>query len=186
MPGPAERGSPKFEKAELRWLERYLSEGTPRLQHLRRSQRIWRGGTFRTGAADSVTGQARGVGCTGGAPTFSSATTTSSRSSGSPGAVRRAAKTVDAAGSASGVLDLPPPLGARVGLSAWSRLTTVFCLAPSGVWARFRPTQELRPGCAVRRALLFYLITKRPNRCAASRSSDLLSPLVGIDTSSWV
>jgi hypothetical protein len=28
----AERGSPKFEKAALRWLERYLSEDTPRLQ----------------------------------------------------------------------------------------------------------------------------------------------------------
>jgi hypothetical protein len=30
----AERGSPKYEKAALRWLERYLVEGTPRLQHL--------------------------------------------------------------------------------------------------------------------------------------------------------
>jgi hypothetical protein len=29
----AERGSPKFERAALRWLERYLTEGTPRLQH---------------------------------------------------------------------------------------------------------------------------------------------------------
>ena len=29
----AERGSPKYEKAALRWLERYLGEGTPRLQH---------------------------------------------------------------------------------------------------------------------------------------------------------
>jgi hypothetical protein len=29
----AERGSPKYEKAAMRWLERYLSEGTPRLQH---------------------------------------------------------------------------------------------------------------------------------------------------------
>jgi hypothetical protein len=29
----AERGSPKFEKAALRWLERYLTEGSPRLQH---------------------------------------------------------------------------------------------------------------------------------------------------------
>ena len=29
----AERGSPKFEKAALRWLERYLVEGSPRLQH---------------------------------------------------------------------------------------------------------------------------------------------------------
>lgn len=29
----AERGSPKFEKAAMRWLERYLAEGTPRLQH---------------------------------------------------------------------------------------------------------------------------------------------------------
>ena len=29
----AERGSPKYEKAALRWLERYLLEGSPRLQH---------------------------------------------------------------------------------------------------------------------------------------------------------
>jgi len=29
----AERGSPKYEKAALRWLERYLTEGSPRLQH---------------------------------------------------------------------------------------------------------------------------------------------------------
>jgi hypothetical protein len=29
----AERGSPKYEKAVLRWLERYLTEGGPRLQH---------------------------------------------------------------------------------------------------------------------------------------------------------
>jgi len=29
----AERGSPKYEKAALRWLERYLAESSPRLQH---------------------------------------------------------------------------------------------------------------------------------------------------------
>lgn len=29
----AERGSPKYEKAAMRWLERYLTEGTPRLKH---------------------------------------------------------------------------------------------------------------------------------------------------------
>jgi hypothetical protein len=29
----AEKGSPKFEKAAMRWLERYLTEGLPRLQH---------------------------------------------------------------------------------------------------------------------------------------------------------
>jgi hypothetical protein len=29
----AERGSPKYEKAALRWLERYIVEGEPRLQH---------------------------------------------------------------------------------------------------------------------------------------------------------
>jgi hypothetical protein len=29
----AERGSPKFERAAMRWLERYLTEGSPRLQH---------------------------------------------------------------------------------------------------------------------------------------------------------
>jgi hypothetical protein len=28
----AERGSPKYEKAALRWLERYITEGSPRLQ----------------------------------------------------------------------------------------------------------------------------------------------------------
>jgi hypothetical protein len=31
--GYAERGSPKYEKAALRWLERYLTEGSPRLKH---------------------------------------------------------------------------------------------------------------------------------------------------------
>ncbi len=29
----AERRSPKFEKAAMRWLERYLVEGSPRLEH---------------------------------------------------------------------------------------------------------------------------------------------------------
>ncbi len=29
----AERGSPKYEKAAMRWLGRYLTERTPRLQH---------------------------------------------------------------------------------------------------------------------------------------------------------
>jgi hypothetical protein len=29
----AERGSPKYEKAALRWLERYLTESSPRLEH---------------------------------------------------------------------------------------------------------------------------------------------------------
>jgi hypothetical protein len=29
----AEKDSPKFERAALRWLERYLAEGSPRLQH---------------------------------------------------------------------------------------------------------------------------------------------------------
>jgi len=29
----AERGSPKYERAAVCWLERYLTEGTPRLQH---------------------------------------------------------------------------------------------------------------------------------------------------------
>jgi len=29
----AERGSPKFERAALRWLGRYLAEGSPRLEH---------------------------------------------------------------------------------------------------------------------------------------------------------
>jgi hypothetical protein len=28
----AERGSPKYERAALRWLERYLTEGSPRLE----------------------------------------------------------------------------------------------------------------------------------------------------------
>ena len=29
----AERDSPKYEKAAMRWLERYPTEGSPRLQH---------------------------------------------------------------------------------------------------------------------------------------------------------
>ena len=29
----AERGSPKYEKAAMRWLERYLTEGSPTLPH---------------------------------------------------------------------------------------------------------------------------------------------------------
>jgi hypothetical protein len=29
----ADRGSPKYEKAAMRWLERYLTEGSPRLRH---------------------------------------------------------------------------------------------------------------------------------------------------------
>jgi hypothetical protein len=29
----AERGSPKYEKAAMRWLERYITEGSPRLTH---------------------------------------------------------------------------------------------------------------------------------------------------------
>lgn len=29
----ADRSSPKYEKAAMRWLERYLVEGSPRLQH---------------------------------------------------------------------------------------------------------------------------------------------------------
>ena len=31
----AERGSPKYKRAAMRWLERYLPEGTPRLQNSR-------------------------------------------------------------------------------------------------------------------------------------------------------
>jgi hypothetical protein len=33
VPSYAERGSPKYKNAALRWLERYLTEGTPRLRH---------------------------------------------------------------------------------------------------------------------------------------------------------
>ena len=29
----SERGSPKFERAAMRWLERYLTESSPRLLH---------------------------------------------------------------------------------------------------------------------------------------------------------
>ena len=29
----ADRGSPKFERAAMRWLERYLTESSPRLRH---------------------------------------------------------------------------------------------------------------------------------------------------------
>ena len=32
----AERGSPKYEKAALRWIERYLAETSPKLPHLAR------------------------------------------------------------------------------------------------------------------------------------------------------
>ena len=30
----ADRGSPKFERAAMRWLERYITESSPRLQHV--------------------------------------------------------------------------------------------------------------------------------------------------------
>jgi len=33
----AERGSPKYEKAALRWLERYLAEGSPTLRNFART-----------------------------------------------------------------------------------------------------------------------------------------------------
>ena len=33
----AERGSPEFEKAAMRWLERYVTECSPRLQHFAES-----------------------------------------------------------------------------------------------------------------------------------------------------
>jgi hypothetical protein len=29
----AERGSPEYERAAMRWLERYLTESSPRLHH---------------------------------------------------------------------------------------------------------------------------------------------------------
>jgi hypothetical protein len=29
----AERGTPKYETAAMRWLERYITEGSPRLRH---------------------------------------------------------------------------------------------------------------------------------------------------------
>jgi hypothetical protein len=29
----AERGSPKYEKAAMRWLERYITESSPKLKH---------------------------------------------------------------------------------------------------------------------------------------------------------
>ena len=29
----AERGSPKYERAAMRWLERYITEGSPKLRH---------------------------------------------------------------------------------------------------------------------------------------------------------
>jgi hypothetical protein len=32
----AERGSPKYEKAALRWLERYITEGSPTLKRFAR------------------------------------------------------------------------------------------------------------------------------------------------------
>ena len=33
----AEKESPRYEKAAMRWPERYLAEGSPRLQHLAES-----------------------------------------------------------------------------------------------------------------------------------------------------
>ena len=37
----AERESPKFERAAMRWLERYLAEGSPRLQHFAEITASW-------------------------------------------------------------------------------------------------------------------------------------------------
>ena len=37
----AERGSPKYEKAAMRWLERYLSEARRGFSTSPRSQRVW-------------------------------------------------------------------------------------------------------------------------------------------------
>jgi hypothetical protein len=37
----AERGSPKYEKAAMRWLERYLTASAPKLRTPRRSPRVW-------------------------------------------------------------------------------------------------------------------------------------------------
>jgi hypothetical protein len=36
----AERGSPKYEKAAMRWLERYLIEESPRLQHFAETESL--------------------------------------------------------------------------------------------------------------------------------------------------
>jgi len=36
----AEKESPKFERAALRWLERYLAEGSPNLQNFAKVVRI--------------------------------------------------------------------------------------------------------------------------------------------------
>lgn len=47
----AERGSPKYERAAMRWLERYLTEGTPRRKSSRRSQRISRSRRLRNFAS---------------------------------------------------------------------------------------------------------------------------------------
>jgi hypothetical protein len=43
----AERGSPKYERAAMRWLERYLSEGTPRLRHFAEITLSWRSASSR-------------------------------------------------------------------------------------------------------------------------------------------
>jgi hypothetical protein len=45
----AERGSPKYEKAAMRWIERYLTEGSPRLRHFAEVAAVkqsWAGGTW--------------------------------------------------------------------------------------------------------------------------------------------
>jgi hypothetical protein len=44
----ADRGSPKYEKAAVRWLERYLTAGSPRLRHFAKVAADWRGGTLGT------------------------------------------------------------------------------------------------------------------------------------------
>ena len=56
----AERGSPKYEKAALRWLERYLTASThPRLRHSRRSSRTRRAGAGALTTGCSVVAPAR-------------------------------------------------------------------------------------------------------------------------------
>jgi hypothetical protein len=50
----AERGSPNYERAAMRWLERYLAEGSSRLQHFAESRETSRAGSPSPNNADSA------------------------------------------------------------------------------------------------------------------------------------
>jgi len=47
----------KYERAAMRWLERYLTEGKPRLRHSQSSRRIGRSGRRRSGTPVPLSGR---------------------------------------------------------------------------------------------------------------------------------